>query len=113
VKILGNTPDGDLIIQVSQAEWDGLQDGVKPRDDAEDFEQKKEEWPSTDAGKLLGRYFTKRIALFYAFCRGEIDGTTQSLRDVADGKIRIAKVDSKVRARLKELLDDNQKEHNK
>ena len=30
MKILGNTPDGDLIIQVSQAEWDGLRDGVKP-----------------------------------------------------------------------------------
>jgi len=30
VKILGNTPEGDLIIQVSQAEWDSLRNGIRP-----------------------------------------------------------------------------------
>jgi hypothetical protein len=30
MKVLGNAPDGDLIIQVSQTEWDSLQDGIRP-----------------------------------------------------------------------------------
>jgi hypothetical protein len=104
MKVLGNAPDGDLIIQVSQTEWDSLQDGVRPKDE---WMEKARIWPKTEAAKFLstltGSYGANSIK--NAFRRNEIDGSIQSLRDIADGKIKISYVGSGIRTKLKELLD--------
>lgn len=106
MKIIGKTLDGDLIIQVSQAEWDGLGDGIRPKDhEPMGYRQAREEWLKTDANKLLGKHFHGKAGLMYAFGRGEIDGSIQSLRDVAEGKIIIPRTDSDRRWRLKKKLE--------
>lgn len=111
MKIIGKTLEGDLIIQVSQAEWDGLQDGVKPKENEPmGYHQVRDEWSKTDAAKLLGKHFSGKYPLMYAFGRGEIDGSIQSLRDVAEGKIIISNIDSdrrwKLNKNLEKLLND-------
>ena len=105
MKIIGNTPEGDLIIQVSQAEWDGLQDGVRPK---EDWMARAELWYKTEASKFLatvkGAY--GQNAIKQAFRKNEIDGSFQSLRDIADGKVKVHYVGDTVRVKLKKLLDN-------
>lgn len=107
MKILGHTPEGDLIIQVSQAEWEGLQDGVKPKE-----KTWLELWDETEAGKLLGKGFGRYLIIKRAFKNNQIDGSLQSLRDIASGKIIIDNVGVLTRDKLMRFLDDNQKEHN-
>jgi hypothetical protein len=106
MKVLGNTPEGDLIIQVSQAEWDGLRDGKKPQ---EDWQVKDEQWQKTEAAQLLTR--TNGLTLggltfTRAFHAGKIDGSIQSLRDVINGKIRISNLRPGTVTVLKCLLDE-------
>lgn len=109
MKIIGKTLDGDLIIQVSQAEWDGLQDGVRPKDHWTVRTQRFDLWPKTEAGKLLSTvkgYYGQETAR-KAFVRGEIDGSIQSLRDIADGTIRIKNFSVPKQTKLKALLDNH------
>ena len=106
MKIIGKTLEGDLIIQVSQAEWDGLQDGIQPNNHEDtSYYQLKEEWTKTEANKLLGKYFQGKAVLMYAFGRGEIDGSIKSLRDVSEGKIIISNINSDRLWKLKKKLD--------
>ena len=106
MKIVGKTLEGDLIIQVSQSEWDSLENGVRPKDsEPMGYHQTREEWAKTDANKLLGKYYSGKTALMYAFGRGEIDGSIQSLRDVAENKISIYRFDSDGRWKLKKELE--------
>lgn len=114
MKIIGKTLEGDLIIQVSQAEWDGLGDGIRPKDyEPMGYYQLRDEWSKTDAANLLGKHFSGKTPLMYAFGRDEIDGSIQSLRDVAEGKIIISNIDSdrrwKLNKNLKTLLDNHTK----
>lgn len=105
MKIIGKTLGGDLIISVSQAEWDGLQDGIRPKDDRL---ARLEGWPKTEAGKFLstvmGDYGQNTIRK--AFIHSKIDGSIQSLRDIADGKIQLNYLGQRRRAKLKALLGD-------
>ena len=107
MKIVGKTLEGDLIIQVSQSEWDSLENGVRLKDsEPMGYHQTREEWAKTDANKLLGKHSSGRTMLMYAFGRGEIDGSIQSLRDVAENKIRIHNFDSDRRWKLKKKLEE-------
>lgn len=106
MKILGNTPDGDLIIEVSQAEWDGLRKGIKPEED------KWQRWQQSEIYQLLPNAAGYGgLKLQFALWDGRIDGSIQSLRDVVNGKIRVRGIGPDRRARLKKLLDDKQKEN--
>lgn len=113
MKVLGKTPEGDLLIQVSQAEWDGLQDGIRPKDnnDAEEDERYFYGWPESEAGKLLSkaRNLHGANSVRHAFAKGKIDGSIQSLRDIATGKIPIRNIAEGGCAKLKKLLDEQSK----
>ena len=108
MKILGNTPEGDLIIQVSQAEWDGLQDGVRPNDD---WKIVRERWRASRAYEILNKDGHSRIhrVISNAVGHGDIDGSIQSLRDIVDGKIEVRNCGPAARAKLKKLLDEQTK----
>ena len=93
----------DLIIQVSQAEWDGLQDGVRPKDN---FPSKMDRWKDSEGYKLLGKIPHITQYLWGAFFRNQIDGSIQSLQDIADGKIRVSGIGLNNQAKLKKLLDE-------
>jgi len=104
MKILGNTPEGDLIVQVSQAEWNGLGDGVRPKDD---LKARLYLWPKTEAAKFLAdKRFHSITKIIRAFQFNQIDGSLQSLRDLADGDPKLGYVSKAVRAKLKKLLDE-------
>lgn len=104
MKIIGNAPNGDLIVQVSQAEWKGLQDGVRPKDDVE---VKNQLWEESEAGKFLAGFRGRAIwrTSWRAFQFNKIDGSLQSLRDLADGKVKLGYVRKVTRIKLKQLLE--------
>lgn len=101
MKIIGKTPEGDLIIQVSQAEWNGLQDGVRPK------KGEWETWRQSEIYKLVPRHGYGSNHLGWAFRHGGIDGSIQSLQDVTDGKIRVVGIGPVTQVKLKKLLDDH------
>ena len=106
MKIIGKTLEGDLIIQVSQAEWDSLGDGIRPKDD---WQEKDERWQKTEAARLLaitGSLTLGGLTFIRAFHNGKIDGSIQSLRDVLNGKVRIPNLRPKTIAKLRALLDE-------
>lgn len=101
MKIIGKTLEGDLIIQVSQAEWDGLQDGVRPK--TRNFLQAE-----------IGKYLLDNLDGFSvkgfnsiekAFYYAPLDDSFQSLRDIADGTVKVRGIGSNLKAKLKKLLD--------
>lgn len=104
MKIIGKTLQGDLIISISQAEWDGLRDGIRPK---EDWTVKAELWTKTEAAKFLGspRRYANNVERAFRF--NQIDGSLQSLRDLAAGKPKLAYVSKAIRVRLKTLLDSH------
>lgn len=110
MKILGNTPEGDLIIQVSQVQWDILveiesyQDVIRPKNNEPTME---EEWQETEAGKFLAPIKAEygRLALEIAFRRNEIDGSIQSLWDLAEGRIKLHYIRDVTRDKLKKVLN--------
>lgn len=107
MKIIGKTLEGDLIISISQAEWDGLQDGIRPKND---WIAKLDEWPKTEAGRFLAITRNDRLGgltFIKAFYRDEIDGSVQSLRDIANREIRISNLRTKTLNKLRTLLDNH------
>lgn len=111
MKILGNTPEGDLIIQVSQVQWDRLveieshQDVIRPKNNQ--TTTMEEEWQETEAGKFLAPIKAEygRLALEIAFRRNEIDGSIQSLWDLAEGRIKLHYIRDVIRDKLKKVLN--------
>lgn len=109
MKIIGNTPEGDLIIQVSQVQWDRLveieshQDSIRPKNNQPSME---EMWQETEAGKFLAPIKAEygRLALEIAFRRNEIDGSIQSLWDLAEGRIKLHYIRDTLRNKLKKVL---------
>lgn len=74
MKVIGKTLEGDLIIQVSQAEWDSLGNGIKPSE---------KKFYDTEIYRLLSTAKLQGIAwrrFRNAFDDGKMDGTTEQLR---------------------------------
>lgn len=110
MKIIGNTPEGDLIVRISQIEWDvlvewnRLQDGgIRPKNNQPATE---EMWLETEAGKFLAPVKSQygREALIIAFRRNEIDGSIQSLWDIAEGRINLSYIRDATKNKIKKLL---------
>lgn len=86
MKILGNTPEGDLIIQVTQEEWRLLQEGVKPESNSYKSGLKAlKEWERTETHLFLSKLRERPFKLAdtylsYSFRKGEFDGTLKELR---------------------------------
>lgn len=111
MKIIGKTTEGDLMIQVSQDEWNSLQDGIRPK---EDWQVKQERWQKTEVykffeahRKLTGKTLYGYSYTQFAVYRNEIDGSIQSLQDIASGKIRVNGIGPVIQAKLKNLLDNH------
>jgi hypothetical protein len=86
MKILGHTPEGDLIIQVSKKEYEDLQAGKLP-----DLEDRFKQFEYTEAGKFLAKIHNLRgkwvLQLQYTY--GEFDGTMKSLWAIANDEIHV------------------------
>src|SRR3990172_10461720 len=78
MKIIAEILNGDLIIQVSQVEWGGLQNGINPDDeDRILLWGRSEVYRGLSQMKLPGLNWRRR--LFTPFKLGQFDGTWASL----------------------------------
>lgn len=101
MKTIGKTLDGDLIIQVSQVEWDGLQDGVRPQDDRYLSPDEVERWRRSEVYQGLETMKLPGLnwrPLGRSLKRGKFDGTWESLKVYLNtehapfGKVGLAKL---------------------
>lgn len=81
MKIIGKTSEGDLIISISQAEWDGLRDGIRPKDDIEIL---YERWHNTEVWQFLRsqKNLRGKTPLYLLFRQGKLDGTLKELHSI-------------------------------
>lgn len=107
MKILGNTPEGDLIIQVSKDEWNQLQSRIKSLNKSEEelITERWNEWPETEAGKLTKK-FKRHTYLQAWYAKGGIDGSIKTLWRIANDEIKAPHFDELARQRLLKFLEE-------
>lgn len=102
MKKIGSLDNGDLLIQVTPAEWEELKQGAKPEITNDNWFRT---WHKSEASKFF-RIHRKGESIFLdKFRAGSFDGSLNDLeRIVNDKRIVLYNIGTKGRARIKDNL---------
>jgi len=99
VRILGHTPDDDLIIQVSHSEWELLKNGERPPISG---------WYDTEISEFLKRQklpgISWRMIVSSLIKDGKIDGSIESFKSFLENNHKIPHSSKKGREKLLSIL---------